>query len=83
MTLLGKIFTMLIFMMSLLWMAFAIATYTTQKVWRDVALRPESEVKGEDTPLGLKWQLEKSWRLSNGVDSGARCRPSTENSCPQ
>lgn len=38
MTLLGKIFTMLIFIMSLVYMAFAVAVYATHKNWKDEAL---------------------------------------------
>lgn len=56
MTLLGKIFTMLIFIMALVWMAFAVAVYMTQKNWKDLVERPTAE--GLDKPLGLKFQLK-------------------------
>jgi hypothetical protein len=56
MTLLGKIFTMLIFIMALVWMAFAVAVYMTQKNWKDLVERPQAEV-AEGKPLGLKHQL--------------------------
>lgn len=57
MTLLGKIFTMLIFIMALVWMSFAVAVYMTQKNWKDYATRPRSEASA-DKPVGLKFQLE-------------------------
>jgi len=57
MTLLGKIFTVLIFIQSLVFMSFAVAVYATHKNWRDVVLRERDDVKqGEE--LGLKFQLE-------------------------
>jgi hypothetical protein len=56
MTLLGKIFTMLIFIMALVWMAFAVAVYMTQKNWKDLVERPQAEVV-PGKPLGLKHQL--------------------------
>ena len=58
MTLLGKIFTMLIFIMSIIWMAFSVMVYVTEKNWREVALRPEA--LGPDAPLGLKPQLDQT-----------------------
>jgi hypothetical protein len=45
MTLLGKIFTMLIFIMALVWMAFAVAVYMTQKNWKDLVDNPKSGLK--------------------------------------
>jgi hypothetical protein len=57
MTLLGKIFTVLIFIQSLVFMSFAVAVYATHKNWRDVVLRERDDVKqGEE--LGLIFQLE-------------------------
>ena len=56
MNLVGKIFVVLIFVMSLVFMSFAIAVYATHRNWRDVVLRPPAEVKtGEQ--VGLKHQL--------------------------
>lgn len=40
MTLLGKILTMLIFVMSIVFMAFAIAVYATHRNWRELATGP-------------------------------------------
>jgi len=57
MTFLGKIFTVLIFIMSLVFMAFALAVYATQRNWRDVV---KNEVTTEKKPLGLEHQLEQA-----------------------
>jgi myosin heavy subunit len=57
MTLLGKIFTVLIFIQSLVFMSFAVAVYATHRNWRDVVLRTADEtMPGEEK--GLKFQLE-------------------------
>ena len=57
MNLVGKIFIVLIFVMSLVFMSFVVAVYATHQNWREVVLRPESEVK-PGMELGLKFQLE-------------------------
>jgi hypothetical protein len=44
MNLVGKIFTMLILVMSLLFMAFAVAVYHTHRNWRDLAKDRQTEV---------------------------------------
>jgi len=54
MTLLGKIFIVLIFAMSLVFMAFGVTVYATSQNWRDVVKRPEAQ--GSDKPLGLEFQ---------------------------
>jgi len=51
MNLVGKIFVVLILVMSVLFMAFAMAVYATHKNWRDVAMAPE---------VGLQARLEKA-----------------------
>jgi multidrug efflux pump subunit AcrA (membrane-fusion protein) len=57
MTLLGKIFTVLIFIQSLVFMSFAVAVYATHRNWKDVVMRKADETqRGEQ--VGLKWQLE-------------------------
>ncbi len=56
MTLLGKIFTVLIFIQSLVFMSFAVAVYATHKNWRDVVLRERDDLK-QGQALGLKHQL--------------------------
>ena len=54
MTFLGKILTVVIFIMSILFMGFSMAVYNTQKVWRD-------EVKGtEENPGGLEADQEEA-----------------------
>jgi len=62
MTLLGKIFTMLIFIMSLVWMSFSVAVYMTQKNWREEVLRKPDEVTGNER-VGLKYQLDQQRQL--------------------
>jgi len=57
MTFLGKIFTVLIFIMSLVFMSFAVAVYMTQRNWRDYA---KNEVATEEKPLGLEPQLKQA-----------------------
>jgi len=50
MNLIGKIFTMLILVMSVIFMAFAVAVYATHTNWRDVVTNPETglEIKLSD-----------------------------------
>lgn len=62
MNLLGKIFTVLIFVMSLVFMSFAVAVYSTHKNWREMVMRPREEA-GPGKPLGLKYQLEDARKL--------------------
>ena len=57
MTLLGKIFTMLIFICSIFFCALSVCVFMTQKNWREYALREQADVTGPDTPLGLVHQL--------------------------
>jgi hypothetical protein len=56
MTLVGKIFTFLIFVMSLVFMAFAIAVYTTHRNWREAV---ENSTATADKPLGWKARLDQ------------------------
>lgn len=55
MNLLGKIFTVLILVMSVLFMAFSMAVYATHKNWREAV---ENEQATPDKPLGLKVRLK-------------------------
>lgn len=55
MNLVGKIFTVLILVMSLVFMSFAVAVYATHKNWKEVVLNPEAT---HNKPKGLKYQLE-------------------------
>jgi hypothetical protein len=59
MTLLGKIFTVLIFIMSLVFASFAVAVYATHRNWRDEVLRkPEDTKMGQN--IGLTHQLKSA-----------------------
>ncbi len=60
MTLLGKIFTMLIFVLSLVFMTISVMVYATQKNWRNVVLNPRPGEAGYDEKYdtGLKYQLQ-------------------------
>jgi hypothetical protein len=53
----GKILVVLIFVMSLVFMSFAVMVYATHKNWKAVVTRTQDEVKPGET-LGLKHQLE-------------------------
>lgn len=55
MNLVGKIFTVLILVMSLVFMSFTLAVYATHKNWKEVVLNPEAT---HNKPKGLKYQLE-------------------------
>jgi len=55
MNLVGKIFVVLIFVMSLVFMSFAMAVYSTHKNWREIVL---NEQAGPGKPLGLVHQLK-------------------------
>ncbi len=57
MNLVGKIFVVLIFVMSLVFMSFAVVVYATHKNWHDVVLNPEE--KG-GMPKGLQFQLKEA-----------------------
>ena len=57
MNLVGKIFVVLITVMSFVFMAFALSVYATHQNWRLAVENPESEV-APGKPLGLKFQLE-------------------------
>jgi chromosome segregation ATPase len=54
--LVGKAFIVSIFVMSLVFMAFAIALYATNKNWREIVI---NEQAGPEKPLGLAPQLRK------------------------
>jgi hypothetical protein len=54
MTLVGKIFTMLILIMSITFMAFAIMVFATHKNWKELA---DNATASAGKPLGLKQQL--------------------------
>ena len=56
MNLVGKIFVVLIFVMSLVFMAFAMAVYATHRNWREEVTRPQDR-SGAGKELGLQSQL--------------------------
>jgi hypothetical protein len=56
MNLVGKIFVVLILLMSVVFMAFAMAVYATGRNWREVVVNQEATA---DKPLGLTYQLKK------------------------
>ncbi len=59
MNLIGKIFIVLIFIMSLMFATFSIMVYTTHVNWRQEILRTPAEVRGAQQP-GYKFQLEQA-----------------------
>jgi len=65
MTLLGKIFTVLVFIMSLVFMTFAVCVYATHRNWRDAVLRPPEEAAGPDKPVGYQYRLEQMTQIKN------------------
>ncbi|MCS7305965.1 MAG: hypothetical protein NZ602_12770 [Thermoguttaceae bacterium] len=69
MNLLGKIFTVLIFIMSLVFMSFAVAVYSTHKNWRELVLLTSEEAHKAGKPLGLKWQLENAKKLQEELEN--------------
>ena len=56
MNLVGKIFIVLIFLMSVLWMGFSVAVYATHKNWMEVVENPEATA---EKPLGLRLQVQR------------------------
>lgn len=59
MTLVGKIFTMLIFIMSLVFMTFSVMLFATHKNWKDIAVNPTT---------GLKAQLTQAYEAKRGLE---------------
>jgi|DewCreStandDraft_4_1066084.scaffolds.fasta_scaffold43874_2 hypothetical protein len=61
MNLVGKIFVMLIFVFSILFMGISIAVYQTHKNWRDVIFRSQPDPTDPvNKPIGLKFQLDEA-----------------------
>ncbi len=54
----GKIFVFALFVMSLVFMSFAVALYSTHTNWRDEIMRTREQVRGTQS-LGYKAQLEE------------------------
>jgi phosphoglycolate phosphatase-like HAD superfamily hydrolase len=61
MNLIGKIFTVLIFVMSIFFMTMAIMVYSTHKNWRDIVLKPQSGLQSQVKTL----RAEKEELTSN------------------
>jgi chromosome segregation ATPase len=60
MNLVGKIFTVLVFAMSLVFMAFSIAVYATHRNYKAEILRtPEETIAGQQK--GLRYQIQDLW----------------------
>ena len=71
MNLVGKIFVVFIFVMSLVFMAFAMAVYTTQQNWREVVmLAGQSRARARRS--ACKYQLEKSQARQQGTERHER-----------
>ncbi|HEY2881954.1 MAG TPA: hypothetical protein VGJ15_05960, partial [Pirellulales bacterium] len=50
MNLVGKIFVVLIFIMSIMFAAFSIMVYSTHKNWRDEIVRTSADARGNQSP---------------------------------
>jgi hypothetical protein len=68
MNLVGKIFTVVILVLCLVFMALAMAVYTAQRNWREVVMLQKSELTPGKT-LGLKWQLEEAKALNENLNN--------------
>jgi hypothetical protein len=67
MTLVGKIFTVLIFIMSIVFMTFAFMVFATHKNWKEAALAATpSKATGQ---IGLKPQLDAAYVVIRGLES--------------
>jgi regulator of replication initiation timing len=63
MTLLGKVFTVLIFVMSILFMGFSVVVFATHRNWKSLVDNTDT-AKG---PLGLKQQLQAQVETNKGL----------------
>jgi hypothetical protein len=66
MTLVGKIFTMLVFVMSLVFMSFAVMVFATHKNWKEAALA--NDVAKSTGQIGLKKQLEIAYASKRALE---------------
>jgi hypothetical protein len=69
MTLLGKIFTVLILIMSLVFMSFSVMVLATNQNWKMKVVNPRQGEKGHDPDqkLGLKYQIEEREQIIAGL----------------
>lgn len=65
MTLVGKIFTVLIFVMSIVFMSFSVMVFATHKNWKQYA---DNATPGPGQKLGLKQQFEQLQQLKKQAD---------------
>jgi hypothetical protein len=66
MTLLGKVFTVLIFIMSLVFMSFAVVTFATHQNWKMLVTNPEAN---DMYPLGLVHQLDNARKEKDALEA--------------
>ena len=69
MTLLGKIFTVLILIMSVVFMSFSIMVFQTHQNWY---LLVDNENYSESTPLGLKQQIQNHERANSELETSLK-----------
>ena len=69
MTLLGKIFSVLILIMSVVFMSFSIMVFQTHQNWY---LLVDNENYSESTPLGLKQQIANHERANSELETSLK-----------
>jgi DNA repair exonuclease SbcCD ATPase subunit len=65
----GKILVTLIFVMSLVFMSFAVMVYATHKNWKSVVERNQTEANAQSQPLGLRLQLENQKKVNEELEA--------------
>lgn len=65
----GKILVTLIFVMSLVFMSFAVMVYATHKNWKAVVERNQAESSAQNQPLGLRLQLENQKKVNEELEA--------------
>jgi len=68
MNIIGKIFVFAVFIMSLVFMSFAIALFSTHTNWRDEINRTAEQIQ-PGKPLGLKFQLQQAQKERKDLES--------------
>lgn len=64
MTLIGKIFTMLIFVMSVGFLFLSLTVFATHRNWRDEVMRPQA---ASGQPKGLKFQIQDQQEINENL----------------
>src|SRR5687768_12123964 len=72
MTLLGKIFTVLIFIMSVAFCILAVATFATHRNWKDVATAHATKITALQTEIAEKNQLLENSKTALAAEQAAR-----------